>query len=139
MKGNTKIPLLAAGALLALAVVLYSCGGGYGGGGSYGGMGAVAPGMFSLSSPADGANPVGITPALTWTASANATDYLVQVEAATGNFTGTLLINKKVGATIYTYTVLTTDGLVTGTAYHWRIVAENIYGQAIAGPRTFTP
>jgi hypothetical protein len=62
----------------------------------------------------------------------------VQVDTA-GTFTGALVINVSVGATTYSYTVLLTDNLMTGTLYHWRVVAENVYGQAIAGPRSFTP
>ena len=51
MRRNAKILSLNAVLLVILAAVLYSCGGGgYGGGG---GMMAVAPGAFSLSSPAD--------------------------------------------------------------------------------------
>lgn len=117
--------------LVILAAVLYSCGGGGYGGGGGGGMMAVTPGAFSLSSPADMAMGVGATPMLMWTASPNATDY-------TGTFSGTLAINASVGATTYSY-VVSAGTLTSGTLYHWRVIAENTYGQAIAGPRLFTP
>lgn len=136
MKQNLKNILLSTGTIVLLAVILYSCGGGgYGGGGG----GSTAPPMaFNLVSPADLATNVTTTPTLSWTAEASATDYRVQVELATGNFTGTLLINAMENATTYSYMV--PGGMLTmGIPYHWRVVAENIYGQSIAGPRTFTP
>jgi hypothetical protein len=81
---------------------------------------------------------VGTTPTLTWTASTVATGYRVQVDT-TGTFTGAFVINVLEGATTYSYTVLPTDNLVIGTLYYWRVVAENAYGQSIAGPRSFVP
>lgn len=132
MKQNIKNILLSTGTIVVLAAVLYSCGGG-----SYGGGGSTAPPMaFSLVSPADGAMGVGTTPTLSWTA-ASATDYRVQVDT-TGTFTSALLINAMVNATTYSY-VVPGGMLTTGITYHWRVVAENIYGQSTAGPRTFTP
>jgi hypothetical protein len=138
MNQNRKNIILGMGILVILAAVLYSCGGGgsYGGGGSGGSM--APPTAFSLVSPADGVMGVGTTPTLTWMPEANATDYRVQVDAS-GTFTaGSLLINAVENATTYSYAV--PNGLLTiGIPYHWRVIAENIYGQAIAGPRTFTP
>jgi hypothetical protein len=135
MRRNAKILSFNAVLLVILAAVLYSCGGGgYGGGG---GMMAVAPGAFSLSSPADMAMGEGATPTLMWTASPNATDYRVQADT-TGTFSGILAINASVGATTYSFMV-SSGTLTSGTLYHWRVIAENIYGQAIAGPRSFTP
>jgi hypothetical protein len=75
---------------------------------------------------------------LTWTPSAGAIGYSVQVDTA-GTFSGTLVINVVVGAATYSYTVLPADNLTGGTQYHWRVIAENLYGQATAGPRAFTP
>jgi hypothetical protein len=138
MKRNLKNIMLLAGLLAILSLVLYGCGGGgssYGGGG--GGTGGTAPGTFSLLSPADGATGAGTTPILTWTATTGATDYRVQVDTS-GTFTGTLLINASESATTYSY-VVSSGTLTAGTTYHWRVVAENVYGQAIAGPRTFAP
>ena len=135
---NTMRGFLALGVVLLSAVVLYSCGGG--GGGLYGSGTAampIVPGMFSLSSPADGATGVGPTPTLTWTAAAVAADYRIQIDT-TGMFTGALVTNATVGAATLSYTV--PSGTVTpGTTYFWRVLAENIYGRSTAGPRSFTP
>ena len=138
MKRNLTIRALTTGTLISLALVLYGCGGA--GGGLYGNNTVYAttpPGAFLLSSPADGALSTGATPTLTWTPSTSAIGYRVQLDTA-GTFTGALVVNALQGATTYSYTV--TSGTVTlGTKYFWRVVAENIYGQAIAGPRSFTP
>jgi hypothetical protein len=136
MKQFLKIRPLMAVLLVILVSALYGCGGGssYGGGGG----GGAVPGAFMLTSPVDLATGATTTPTLTWTPSTSATGYRVQVDT-TGTFTGVLVINGVVGATTYSYTVLPADNLVGGTIYHWRVVAESIYGQAIAGPRSFTP
>jgi hypothetical protein len=135
MKKLLKIRLLMAVLLGILATALFSCGGGssYGGGGG----GTAAPGAFMLISPADLATSATTTPTLTWTPSTGVTGYRVQVDT-TGIFTGVLAINVLVGTTTYSYTVPAAN-LAGGTTYHWRVIAESIYGQAIAGPRTFTP
>jgi hypothetical protein len=127
-----KVPLFAIGLLFASLLVV-SCGGG-------GEMVSTSPpGAFSLMSPspADMATGVETMPTFAWGVPSNASDYRVEVDTA-GTFTGPFVINKTVGIA-YSYTVLTTDGLMLGTMFHWRIVAENIYGQAVAGPRTLTP
>jgi hypothetical protein len=133
MKKKFTIKLLAAGILFTLVAVLYSCGGGYGGGS--GGTMLTAPGMFSLSSPADTATGVGTTPTLMWTPAVNAADYRVQVDTD-GTFAGTLVINVLAGA-MTSYPV-PASVLSPGTKYFWRVIAENIYGQSVAGPFSFT-
>jgi hypothetical protein len=138
MKHSSTTFIAIAGIFVVLAIVLTSCGGGgYGGGG--GTVSTAPPGAFSLISPsvADMATGVGTTPTFAWGVSSNTSDYRVEVDT-TGTFTGPFVVNKTVGIT-YSYTVLPSDGLVSGTMYHWRIIAENIYGQAVAGPRSFTP
>jgi hypothetical protein len=134
MKRNVKNIMLFAG-LLVLSVILYSCGGGssYGGGG---GGGTAAPGAFSLLIPADNVTGVGTTPTLTWTPATDASDYRVQIDTS-GTFAGTLLVNAVENSSTYSYTV--SSGTLTTGPYHWRVVAENAYGQSIAGPRTITP
>ena len=138
MKMNIKKILTLVTVAGLLATVLYSCGGG---GGLYGSNGsgymAAAPGAFTLTAPADGLNPAGATPLLTWTPASNASDYRVQIDTA-GTFSGTLMVNAVVGATTYSYQVSAAT-LTVGTPYHWRVIAENIYGMSIAGPRSFTP
>ncbi len=136
---NIRVPLFAV-EILFVSFLIVSCGGGgYGGGGGGGMVSTSPPGAFSLMNPsvADMAMNVGTTPTFAWGVSSNASDYRVQVDT-TGTFSGPFIINKTVGI-VYSYTVLASDGLILGTTYHWRIVAENIYGQAVAGPRTFTP
>ena len=138
MKRNVKNIMLFAGLLVILPVLLYSCGGGssYGGGG--GGGGTAAPGDFSLLTPADNVTGVGTTPILTWTPATGASDFRVQIDTS-GTFTASsLLVNAVENGTTYSYTV--SSGVLTaGTPYHWRVVAENAYGQSVAGPRTITP
>jgi ABC-type glycerol-3-phosphate transport system substrate-binding protein len=137
MKQTMKIRFLMAGLLVVLAVVLYSCGGGGGYGGGGGGGGTAVPGMFTLTSPGDLATSATITPTLTWTPATNVTDYRVQVDTTVAF--NALIINKTVNATTYSYTVLPADNLQLGILYHWRVIAENAYGQATAGPFSFTP
>jgi hypothetical protein len=93
--------------------------------------------MFTLSAPADGANPTGTTPLLTWTPASNTSDYRVQIDTA-GTFAGALVVNAVENATTYSYQVSAAT-VTAGTLYHWRVIAENVYGQSIAGPRSFTP
>ncbi|HTG00463.1 MAG TPA: hypothetical protein VK654_07750 [Nitrospirota bacterium] len=125
--------------LLVASLAMFSCGGGGGGyGGGGGGNSIAAPGAFSLiaPSPADTATSVGTTPTFAWTASSDATVYSVQVDT-TGAFTGPFVINVALNAPTSSYSVPAST-LSSGTTYHWRILAQNAYGQAVAGPRTFT-
>ena len=125
--------------LVTMSLSLVSCGGGYSSSGYGGTMSTASPAAFSLMSPSptNGMAGVGATPTFAWTPSSNAADYRVEVDL-TGAFTGPFTIITTVGATTYSYMV-TAGTLTIGTTYHWRIVAENIYGQSVAGPRTFMP
>ena len=137
MKQIIRYRILTVGMLIVLAVILNSCGGGgYGGGG---GMAVSGAGAFSITapSPADGSMAVGTMPTFAWTASSGASDYRVEIDT-TGTFTGPFVVNTTVTSATFSFTVPAAT-LTMGTTYHWRIVAENIYGQAIAGPRTFIP
>ncbi len=130
--------IISAGIVIIFALILNSCGGGgYGGGGGMAVSGAGAFSIMSPPSPLDMATGVGITPTFAWTPSAGASDFRVEIDT-TGTFTGPFVINTTVGSTTYSFTVPAAT-LTLGTTYHWRIVAENIYGQSVAGPRTFTP
>jgi hypothetical protein len=123
-------------ALTLMAATLVSCGGGgYGGGGGGGGMGYV-PAAFTLSAPADMATGVTTTPMLTWTASLYANDYRVQID--TINTFPAPIVNTVVAAPTTAFTVPGST-LAPATLYYWRVVAESAYGQAVAGPRSFTP
>jgi hypothetical protein len=132
---RSRLSLSVTAATLALmATMLVSCGGGgYGGGG--GGM-AIAPAAFTLSAPADTATGVTTTPMLTWTASLYASDYRVQID--TINTFPAPIVNTVVAAPTMNFTVPGST-LAPATLYYWRVVAENAYSQAVAGPRSFTP
>jgi hypothetical protein len=135
MKRSRMMGYLTAGALVLLILTLMSCGGGgYGGGG--GGMGLV-PAAFSLSSPADMVTGATTTPTLTWTGSLYAADYRVQIDTVNTFTSPVLVVNAVVAAPTMTYTVPVST--LTSTLYYWRVIAENAYGQAVAGPRSFTP
>lgn len=123
---GTRVPLFAVG-LLFLSIVIVSCGGGYGGGG--GGGGGML-GSFSLSMPANGATGVSLTPTLTWTASAGANSYTVQIkESSVMNYSGFPSV---------TGTSLTvTTSLAANTMYDWQVMADGIYGTITAGPFSF--
>jgi hypothetical protein len=138
MKQTMKIQSLMGGLLVVLAVVLFSCGGGGGYGGGGGGGGTAVPGMFTLTSPADLATSVTITPTLTWTPATNATDYRVQVDTTVA-FSAPIIDKTVNSATIYSYTVLLADNLQLGILYHWRVIAVNAYGQTPSGTFSFTP
>lgn len=117
--------LLAFAAVVLLSV---SCGSDYGGGG---GMG-YAPGVFSLTAPANNAMGVTTTPALSWTDSLYATAYRVQI-STTSDFAN--IVNDTGGITTTSYTV--SPALAPGT-YFWRVIASSAYGTYTAGPFSFT-
>ena len=136
MKRSRMLGYLTASALVLLAVTLTSCGGsGYGGGG--GGGAGLAPAAFTLSSPADMVTAATTTPTLTWTGSLYATDYRVQIDTVNTFTSPVLVVNAVVPAPTMTYTVPAST--LTSTLYYWRVIAENTYGQVVAGPRSFTP
>jgi hypothetical protein len=97
---------------------------------------AFPPAAFTLSAPADLATGVTTTPMLTWTTSLYASDYRVQID--TINTFPAPVVNTVVAAPTTNFTVPGST-LAPATQYHWRVVAENAYGQAVAGPRSFTP
>jgi hypothetical protein len=126
IRGGNRALLFTIATVFVASILLVSCGG-YGGGG-----GGAAPGTFMLSTPVDTTTVGSLTPTLTWTASAGATSYTVQVDQ-TGSFTGPFDVNVSVG----TMMIFTTSALTAATTYHWRVIAYNYYGTLIAGPFTF--
>lgn len=134
MRRFYMILFLTAGVLMILAVTFVSCGGGgYGGGGGSGS--GLAPAAFTLSAPPDLATGVTTTPTLVWTASLYASDYRVQIDTIS-TFPAPI-VNTTVPAPTLSFTVPVST--LTSTRYSWRVIAENMYGQAVAGPRSFTP
>jgi hypothetical protein len=120
--------------LALMAVTLVSCGGeGYGGGS---GGTAFPPAELTPSAPADMATGVTTTPMLNWTASLYASDYRVQID--TINTFPAPIVNTVVDAPTTNFAVPGST-LSPATLYYWRMVAENAYGQAVAGPRSITP
>ncbi len=118
--------------LISGMLITASCGGSYGGSGS---SMASAPGVFSLSMPANAAMSVSITPQLTWTASPNATSYEVQINTM-NTFSAGTMVNDTKNLTTTTYTV--SPALSSGTMYFWRVIASSAYGTYTAGPFSFT-
>lgn len=77
------------------------------------------PAAPDLSLPANGATGIGLSPTLSWNASAGATAYAVQVATDAGF---TTIISSKTGVTS-TSTSIT--GLNANTTYYWRVNASN--------------
>lgn len=119
--------------------ILTACGRG-GGGGSTGSSAAAPsenPAPFNLVSPGSNDNSSG-TPLFTWTASAHAAVYTVQV-ASNPTFTVTLL-DKTVPVpykNLDSATVLHA-GLADGETYYWRVTAMNTLGSTLATAGTLT-
>ena len=88
----------------------------------------VAPPAPALSSPANGASGVSVTPTLTWTASGGATSYDV--------YFGTQAAPSL--ATTTTATSYSPAGLSPETLYYWQIVARNVAGTASSATWSFT-
>ncbi len=82
----------------------------------------VVPAAPTLSSPANGATNQTLSPTLTWSASAGAASYGLQVST-----------DQNFGTTIFDQTGLTgtsqaLSGLTNGATYYWRVNATNIGG-----------
>ena len=93
-----------------------------------------APTTPSLVSPADNALGITITPTMTWTKSASATAYRLQIGTDSTFATG-LAINDSTIAD----TVTTTAALAYDTRYFWRVAAKNAGGYSgFTAPRRFT-
>lgn len=91
-----------------------------------------APAAPSLSSPANGATGVSITPTMSWAASATAASYRIQIATDAG-----------FSAVIYDISNLTglstVPTLLNSTLYYWHVSASNAGGtSAYSGTRTFT-
>lgn len=92
-----------------------------------------APGVPTLSSPADLATNVAIAPTLSWAAATAATTYNLQV--STTNTFATTLVN----LTGLTTTSRAISGLANSTTYYWRVSTTNATGtSAWSSTRSFT-
>jgi subtilisin-like proprotein convertase family protein len=84
---------------------------------------AGAPGLASLTTPADGATGVSQTPALSWSAASGATSYNVQV-ATDAAFTNVVASANNVTGTSYNVA----SALASNTLHYWRVQAVNSCG-----------
>ena len=83
----------------------------------------AAPAAPTLSSPADGATGVSLTPTFTWNAATNADSYTLQV-ATDAAFTS--IVHSASGITGTSYVM--PSPLNMDTTYYWRVAAENPCG-----------
>ena len=82
----------------------------------------TAPGCTTLSTPANSATGISITPTLTWAAATNADSYDVYLDT---NTDPTTLVGNA-PSTSYTLTT----SLATNTKYYWKVVPKNSVGSA---------
>ncbi|WP_010232515.1 fibronectin type III domain-containing protein, partial [Gillisia marina] len=86
-----------------------------------------------LSTPANAATGISVTPNLSWNASSGADSYRVQV-STTSNFSSTLANQSNI-----TGTSTSVSGLDYGTTYYWRALATNAVGDSNwSAVRSFT-
>lgn len=81
------------------------------------------PAAASPSAPANGSVGNSLAPILSWTASAQAVDYRVQIATDAG-FTAIVADVPGIAATSYT----PTTPLLNGTTYYWRVIGNNACG-----------
>ncbi|PWN07178.1 Ig-like domain-containing protein, partial [Rhodohalobacter mucosus] len=82
------------------------------------------PGVVTLSSPADGATDVSVSPLFTWQASTDAETYDIQVSTAS-DFSSTAVNETGIAATEFQ-----APALSYSTGYFWRVRAVNAAGQS---------
>ena len=85
------------------------------------------PGAFVLSSPANNATDVPLTPTLTWTDAADETSYTVEIDNE-NTFSPPLVYENTGIAANRTSFVVPSGVLASGTTYYWRVVGKNICG-----------
>lgn len=96
-----------------------------------------APGAFSLTSPANGATGVSLSPTLDWGDSSNASSYTILMAQNSG-MSGTPIINT---SDVVPSTLAIPAGILRyATTYYWRVTAINAAGSTIgtANPSSFT-
>lgn len=95
---------------------------------------SVPPDTFPLSTPADMATNVSLTPTFQWGTANLAESYTIQVDD-NSDFSSPMVNSN---TTLQTYSLL--SPLLPGTMYHWRVYANNPLGSTIGTPvsRSFT-
>jgi hypothetical protein len=129
---KTRTLLFNIATVLVASTLLMSCGN-YGGGGMYGGMSTLPPAAFSLSSPANGATGVSLTPDLMWGSSLYAMGYYVYLKKDT-DASYTLIQTMAAPTTSFTVS----PALTASTVYDWYVTAFNNTGMVSTGTGTFT-
>ncbi len=127
---KTRTLLFNIATVLVASTLLMSCGN-YGGGGMYGGMSTLPPAAFSLSSPANGATGVSLTPDLMWGSSLYAMGYYVYISDNGG---ATYTLYTTTAATSY----MVSPALTASTVYNWYVTAFNNTGMVTSSTGTFT-
>jgi subtilisin-like proprotein convertase family protein len=89
------------------------------------------PSITTLQNPANGESGVLLNPTLTWSAVANANDYLVEI--ASDDLFNNIIEDATITST--TYNVVTT--LDEGTVYYWRVSAQNQCGGSLSQAFSF--
>ena len=92
------------------------------------------PGAFSLSTPANGATNVSLTPTLSWSAASGAATYTVTV-SSNPTLVPPILTQPGIVSTSFNVPGAT---LSQGQTYHWGVVAENINGSTTSTPAAFS-
>lgn len=88
----------------------------------------AVPGQASLTAPADTALNVPVSPTFSWTASSQATSYLIEI--ATDSGFGNIILSQTVPGTSF----VPAAALPTNTQLYWRVTANNICGPAASSP-----
>ncbi|MBL8745051.1 MAG: hypothetical protein JNK58_01705 [Phycisphaerae bacterium] len=91
---------------------------------------AGAPGAFSLTSPANGATGVSLTPTLTWGSASSATSYEVTIDTDP-SFTPPFVYQNNTASTSQLVPGAT---LSNSTLYYWRVIASNGSGSTNGSP-----
>lgn len=91
---------------------------------------AGVPGAFSLTSPANGATGVSLTPTLTWGTASGATSYEVTVDTD-ASFTPPFTYQNNTASTSQ---IVPGATLSNSTVYFWRVVASNGSGSTNGSP-----
>lgn len=120
-------------ALIAMSILL--CGGIVG---CKGGLDpGIAPGAFALSSPANGATGVSLTPTLTWTDAFGEMRYAVDIDDE--NTFSSPLVHQVTGIAAGTTSFVVPGGVLAGgTTYYWRVTATNLAGSTRASNAPFS-
>ena len=98
---------------------------------------STPPGAFTLSSPANNATDVPLTPTFTWTDADGETSYTVEIDNE--NIFSPPLVHQDTGIAAGTTSFIVPSGvLVGGTTYYWRITAANSAGPTMASNTPFS-